>query len=415
MYIGKPYICEERINDNEYYSLCSDIHFENHISKLFFRVEAKYKEYICFENADAFLVALFPLAIFTGENIVSEAPISERLYYFLTTTYIPTLANSNNEYKKFCIDAETTNADFGGKATGTGISCGVDSFYTILSNLNNDKTYDYNLTHLTFFNVGACGLWGGDEARKNFYVKTSEYSKIAKSMGLEFVSVDSNISEFLMMDFNATVTFRNLAAVLSLEKLFKNYYFSAGVKNDEFSIDSAICQYFDLFSCQALSTESTFFLSFGGAVSRIEKVDFISNFDITFSNLNVCNHSGIKNCSCYCMKCLRTEAELYSLGKLQLYSESFDVQTFNKKKALFFSKLISIIPYDYSEALYLKECREKGRISGNRIPFISYIIAIPGLLKFTVMSILRRIKPLRRFVHKRLNKRSGIRFSDVQR
>ena len=80
-------------------------------------------------------------------------------------------------YKRIIkINSEIDNIKYNKKnAVGTGVSCGIDSFYTIQNHCNR-KEQDYNITHLTFFNAGASGEYGGDKARE-LYKKRMKFAK----------------------------------------------------------------------------------------------------------------------------------------------------------------------------------------------------------------------------------------------
>jgi hypothetical protein len=76
-----------------------------------------------------------------------------------------------NKIELFCkTDPEIIESEHG---VGTGISCGVDSFFTIKNNINLEME-KYNITHLTFFNVGSSGSYGGEESRKFFYLELNK-------------------------------------------------------------------------------------------------------------------------------------------------------------------------------------------------------------------------------------------------
>lgn len=411
--IGKPYIVEESINNTEWVSLCSDITYKNETKTLFFRVGKEWGGYLCAEKADAFLMAVLPLSLWYGDDIVCDAPVSEKLYWNLMTGYIPAMHEANSFFHSFSIECDTDAAAYCGKAVGTALSCGVDSFYTVLSNLNRKKTENFNITHITFFNAGACGYFGGEEARKLFFEKTEKYGQVAKDMGLEFVAVDSNISEYLMMDFDATNTFRNFAVVFALQKLFGMYYYSSGTRFGANRIDPKQSTNYDLLNCYAFSNENVQFFSVGADKKRVEKIEWIADYPITYDLLNVCDHGYLKNCGDNCIKCIRTQIALYSIGKLDLYKNVFDVEKFKKNKEKYFAKLIAISPYKTAEGVYVRESIRKCKEHGVPVPYLSYVIAIPGWIKYSAIAIASKIKPLRALWHRIISKRDNIRFGDM--
>lgn len=105
-----------------------------------------------------------------------------------------------------------------------------------------------------------------------------------------------------------------------------------------------------------LSTESTDFYITGLEKTRLEKVDFISKFPITYDNLNVCYY-GENNCG-HCEKCVRTQFELMALGKLELYKNVFDIPKFYRDKNKYMNYVLKHQNKDYyAEILSLMKRR----------------------------------------------------------
>ena len=411
MKISKPYITEEKTEYGTFSKICADIEFSDNSQKtIFFSVSQKYKEYLCDDRCDAFLIGLLPLAISKNEPIECLAPVSEKLLYNINSLYLKTLLSHAQNAENVKILAKSTDISYNPKANATAVSAGVDSFYSIFTNLKNDSTKNYNLTHLTFFNVGALGYYGGDNARKIFIKKCKVYKDLSDKLGLEFLAVDSNISETLMMDFNVTVTFRCFAAVLVLQKLFRNYYFSSSRSLDSFLVDLAVSEGYDLLNCYALSTENTSFFTTGSEKTRLLKLKEISKYPLTKEYLNVCDSGELKNCGNKCLKCLRTQFELFSLNLLDEYKSVFDVEDFRRHLSKRIAKIIAYIPYSKMEGKWFKECKAEAKRNKVHVPFTSYIIALPGYIKFSIMAIFKRSKRLRKLVHKRISKDSNLNF-----
>ena len=95
-----------------------------------------------------------------GYDIESKLPISEELYYNLHFHFIDSLIQANPNFHRVQINAPLTQANnisFNNKnIVATGISCGVDSLYTIATHGKQSSIpSDYKLNALCFFNVGA--------------------------------------------------------------------------------------------------------------------------------------------------------------------------------------------------------------------------------------------------------------------
>lgn len=328
--IAKPYLLEKDI----YIYICTKLELSDGSTyDLWYSVEKEYKDYICIERSDAFVVNLLFYAMEHKLDIICEEKISEKLYYQLTEYFIPSVSKNIGKYQPINIIADVTNEQLEtANAVGGSLSGGVDSFYTLLRHLDRKET-SYNITHLTFFNAGASGQYGGEEARVKYQNRIAWIKDVADNLGKKLICIDTNINEFLQENHQATHTLRTLSLPLLLQKLFSRYYFASGVSFKKFEFIEKDCATYDLLNVLCLSTENLQFYSSGGEVSRLEKVKYISNFDITYSRLNVCVAEDI-NCS-KCEKCQRTMMELYVLGKLVKYKEVFDIEYFEKNKHKF--------------------------------------------------------------------------------
>ena len=337
--IQKPFIEKE----NEFVRIAAKFQAEDINDELWYRVPAKFEKFLVTENLDAFLVALLFLALKNGEDIKVEGAISARLLYSVNHYLIPALRLANPKYKAIKVIAKEVNEkDLNtGRVAGTGLSCGVDSFATYYDHINEEGPY--KIEFFTFFNAGSHGS-GGEKTRKVFHKRLKEIQKFADKAGKEVITVDSNLSEILMMKFQRTNTLRNASCVLLLQKLFKNYYSASKNRFDYFKLHNYDTQDYDSLTLNLLSTESTNFFSAVANFTRVERTDLISNFEKTYDHLNVCtspHSSGTKiNCS-KCRKCQRTALTLDLLGKLHLYDRVFDLKTYEEHKDLFIGHIIA--------------------------------------------------------------------------
>lgn len=322
--IGRPYITETEGKAR----LCSMITGAEAPYEMWFEVDTPYKPYLCTERADAFVLALLFYCLKHGCNLRSETAVSKQLYYKLTFEYIPTLGNHTEAFQPFQILAPVTSEKLScAGAVGTGASGGVDSFFSILKHHNMaPEMADYELTHLTFFNTGSHGDFGGEEARKLFVERQKRAQQLADALKLPLVSVDTNLSEFIQMPFLPTASIRNLSAVLALQKLFARYYFSSGEPVFCFRLDATENDNYDLLNTYAVSTENTTVHNSGLAETRLEKIRYIAQFPITYRYLNICI-TGDENCG-KCDKCVRTMNALYAIDQLDHYSEVFDLEDY---------------------------------------------------------------------------------------
>ncbi len=388
--INKPYIVDNR--------LYSKIEYGKNVFDLYFEVEKEYSNYLCVENADAFLVSLIPFIVKHNCDVEIDSPISSKIYYQLTNYLLPILCK---EFKKkpIKIDCKLGNFDFHSNGVGASVSLGVDSFYTLLKHKNTKDT-QYNITHLTFFNAGSHGNYGGEDARKLFHKRLKTIKAFCEESNYKLVTVDTNMNEFIMMEHKKTHSFRTLGCVLALQKLFGKYYFASGYYYNEMKIDKEASAHYDTLNVQCLSNGNITFYSSGIEVSRIEKVNFISSFTETYRWLNVCIKTD-SNCG-ECSKCIRTEAELDSIGMLDKYNCVFDVDKFKKKKISILRKIIADSRGKDCDAMYLREIIDSYKKNGYKIPFRAKILSyVPD--KEKIKEITKKLLPkkVRLFIQKK--------------
>lgn len=327
LYIEKPYI--EKVNDKS--RLCARCHIDNFMDEVvWYEVDSKWETYLCYERADAFILNFLMYAMENQLDIISEAPMSEKLHYQLTGYFIPSVSKWIKKYQPIDIDAPISSQSLNlANAVGTAMSGGVDSFYTVYKHLDiRDMTY--RLSHLTFFNAGACGEYGGTSARNIYQQRIDWIRSTADDFGLPLITVDTNINEILMEVHIYTVSNRALAMVLALQKLFSVYYWSSAHSFMEFEFDEGDMEPYDLLNVHCFSTEDVSFYNCGGEALRIDKEEYISQFELPRKKLNVCIEAAT-NCS-RCDKCKRTMLGLYTIGKLDLYKDVFDLDYFYEHK-----------------------------------------------------------------------------------
>ena len=365
---------------------------------MWFKVENDYKEYLCTENSNSFLISLLPFLIKHEYDIEVEGKISSKLYYQLNNYLIPLLCKEFKK-KEIKIECELTDEVYNGTAVGASVSCGVDSFYTMLKHKEQADT-NYQITHLAFFNAGSHGEYGGDSARRLYEERLAHIQSFCKKYNYKLVTVDSNMNELIMMNHEKTHTFRTLGCVFALEKLFNKYYFASGLGFNGSKIDEDDTAYYDILNVHCLSNENISFYCSGLETTRMEKIKYISHFPETYDSLNVCVHHEWENCS-QCEKCIRTMTALESIGKLGEYYHVFDLEKYKKNRIKIHAKMLKFQKDKIKKDIY-KEIVESYKVNNVEISIISKIGQfIPS--KTYVKKVLKKIFPSKSKNVKKIN------------
>ncbi len=323
-----------RENTAEYAQISFRLTLGEQTQTLWYRVSPEYGPYLCDDRADSFIVTFFSFAMTHGFDLRSQYPVSRKLWYQLTTQVMPQLAvTSKGVGREITIAADTTDEPYATeRAVGTGMSCGVDSFATLYEYTRLCKLPEYQLTHLTHFNVGAhhgqTGSFNAQLQRELYDKDVRMVQNFCDRYGYKLLAVDSNLTEVLnaffgYVRFDLTHTYRNVGVVLLLQKLFATYYYSPAINLDMFSCNLMTdTAYGEKYLLPNLCTETTSFYNSNRNWTRTEKLKQIADFEESHDWLKVCVKSDV-NC-CRCVKCMRTIMALDAIGKTELYKNSFD-------------------------------------------------------------------------------------------
>jgi hypothetical protein len=331
---------------------------------LWYSIDKKFSQYITTEKLDGFLVGVLPLAMRLGEDIDVKGAVSERLYFNLTTSYMNilklvmpflTMININPQYLDDGKRAKCRGA------VGTGFSAGVDSFCTLHNHYFGDTSPSYKITHFVFNNVGAHDEWDSKRGRELFNSRYDLLKGYPSELGIEFIKIDSNLSDILRWDFQQTHVPRNISAILMLQKLFAKYYYSSSyLYKDCFFGPSYDIAFTDPAAVHLLSTETLECISTGCRYSRVEKTRRMAKVLGANRRLNVCVSSSLdgKNCST-CWKCCRTLLTLEILGILGDFAHVFDLDRWRRVRNRYLVKVLGA-----KKDPYIKEIRDYAKSVG---------------------------------------------------
>lgn len=225
------------------------------------------------------------------------------------------------------------------------------------------------------------------ETETSFFNDLKKVERIATKLTLPVVWVNSNLHALYSgFSFDASHTFRNMSVVLSMPRFFKKYFYASGFTMDNYMIDAKDFGKFEDVILSRLSTESISLYSDDASLSRSQKVNFISQYDIVKHNLYVCLKEQIKNdksdsaesilnsrvlnCS-RCEKCLRTLLCLDILGFCEDFGDIFDLDYYRRIRKYFIAKVIAT----KDSNLFYKDLYNLAKTYEYEIPLIAYLLA----------------------------------------
>ena len=312
--------------------------------KLFFKINAEY-EGLVDQSLNCALVGLILPAMRSGSRLILNGPVSERLLtackenlqavvgLVLGYETIPIVLNGEFTDR---IQAEKTY-------TATGFSAGVDSYSVLNDHYFKRDSTQSGINYLVFNNVGA----NGTTAELDLFEKRlAEAKRGAEAVGLPLIVIESNMDDFYSvyddLHFFKTHTFRNASVAHLLSNSISNYlYAAARTYSDVRVMPSETLGNVDPITLPLLSSEILNIQSEGAQYKRSEKIAAISDLKAVQNNLFVCVHHNHPedNCS-VCQKCVRTLLVIECQGRLEDFSNVFDLDNYHSVK---YEKLVKII------------------------------------------------------------------------
>jgi len=315
---------------------------QNKTFELYYEVDPAYGQYFC-ELADSPVVTLLSYAMRGGYDIVSEVPVSEKLYYQYSEHLVPQFLAATSDVYQTKLICDVVKPSYESTEVAMAMSCGLDSLASYYKSIEDEKSSSYKVSLLTFFQNGAhhMGTIGHDEREPAvFEEQLSHVAQFCEKINMPLLAVRSNLdavlSELFWKDsYQMTHSFRNAGFVLLFQKLIKTYFYGAAYTAVDFdaSLRNGDSAKFDIFLFPNVSTANTDIYVTESAMTRIEKIQFLDQYPEIYDALLVC-YKGAKNCG-VCVKCRRTLIELDFAGVLDKYEKSFDLIGYNKRRKEF--------------------------------------------------------------------------------
>lgn len=361
---------------------------------IYAEVSENVSQYVTTDRCDAFVIGLLYTALLEGYDIESLVPVSEELKYNIENHFIDALALPGTGLSRISIRAGTIDpCKKNGAIVATGISCGVDSLYTIATHSFDNMPF-HKLTHLAFYNVGSNDRGKGNADTQALYEGRYELcKKFAAEYGYEIYSITSNLNEVISRitgsySHVSNHTYVNAFCTMLLQKGISKYYYSAGYGYELFrcrrlnNFEDFDASHYDILSLNAFSITGIRFYSVGAAILRRDKTAYLATYKPAHKYLNVCVNQVENDCTCF--KCVRTLLTLDGLGVIDNFKDSFNVEYYKRHRKDYIKRLIyeSKISHDpLMEEIYPLFRKE-----------ISSFLIMNAILSRYASAIIRRIK-----------------------
>ena len=273
MIINKPVIIET----NEYIEISSIIEFlDNKQIKVWFRLDRTLKKQLDYE-LDAFVVGLVPIAMSLGEDMTVKGTMSQILSYNLSLYQGFFYFFYKNKLKRIKINADRYEKyNKYGKATICAFSGGVNSFYTLIKNLNDNKdNKKYEVTDILYI-----------ENLDKYYdpvLKINKKNKIielSKKLKVRPIFIETNLKE--ISDKYVDFDYQSKGAIISSCGLLLKKYAGRFYIGSPFDYHVPFPYGSNPITDILCSTENFEIIHHGPDFSRIKKIEYLTDHKITY-------------------------------------------------------------------------------------------------------------------------------------
>ena len=319
--------------------------------ELWFDVPAEYGRYLCSERSNAFVVGLFWYALVSGSDIEFEAPMSKLLYDGIVHELMPELEKKG--FAPIALKGPVTSEQVWCEgAVVTGMSGGVDSFYTLKSYSSDDVPEEMRITHLSYYTCSF--LYKPDDVGRSLEavfkdeddttdIIVQRIKTIAAQKGYPLIITNSNLDrDYYRGGYIYMAMYRFFACTLALEHLY-SLYISSSSGHETGMIEASLfapTQNYEELLCRSLRTETLGYMSSDNE-RRTEKLRSIADDPVFGKHATVCFDTGWKGKNCgVCYGCLKTIIPLDMLGLLDGFEESFNIGEYRRDREHLFRFLI---------------------------------------------------------------------------
>ena len=347
------------------------------------------------ETYDPFLLVSYFLGMFLGENVKVNGNVSKLFYKNLVNYINQILYDFSDHTKKIELSVNGfVKLNRTDRLIGTSGSCGVDSFCSIYDHFISEEDRDYKINALFLYNCGTHGDFNQENTYNLWQERYALNSRAAKALGLPLYQMDSNLHAFTHSIYRSDRPVGYLAlysCALCLQKVMWKYYVSGDFSYRQTLQIGEERRDFDLSEFAApmlvplIRTELIELIPDTIQYSRSEKLSHIADWDIAHKYLNLCIRpkSDGGNCTINCPKCRSAMLVLESLGKAELFHESFDVDLFHREIR---NVKINTEARYYNDPLFAREAIDYVRKHGMTIPpfLVAAFLHSPKKIKWLI-------------------------------
>ena len=317
---------------------------------MWFEIDENYERILVDDTCDPFLLIPLFMAMHYKTDLKIRGNVSKKLYKNLMWYGQKILCGFSPELSpvKIIVDGFAP-IQVQGILIGTGISCGVDSLSTLYDRFVNEDDPDYKINALFFFNCGSNGEVGNSITQYVAQSRNERGIALAGELGLPLCPMDTNLRQFFLLEYGDTFFYlANYSCVLAMQNSIRRYYIGSACSYIDIKRSGIIYKDFDFsefcdsYFVPLIQTERTELIIDGCQYRRVDKIKNIADWYIAQKYLNVCHvyNENSANCS-LCGKCMRTLLTLNILGKLENFSQVFDLKKYSEKSFDYKAKVVA--------------------------------------------------------------------------
>lgn len=278
------------------------------------------------DRADAFVVAVLPVAMAMGESVEVRGRTSPRLAWgareFQQVHHAWWPRQARVVDVRYAV-LEAPSAAERGAGVASSFSGGVDSLHTVWQHTGGREAVPgFGLTHALMINGFDLDLDLGDTGR--FDALRTIYGGLLASLGVELVTVRTNLRAFRVAGAGPSGVFHSFgtaltASALALSRAFGRFYLAGANGYGKVATEGS-----HPITDHLLATESFHTIyDGGGAPTRFGKIAVVAAWPDALARLRVCSNTNwrnvdvergvVDNCGA-CVKCARTMTSLEILS-----------------------------------------------------------------------------------------------------